>query len=661
MGRQAKAEVPRWQRKKQPPGPVVMVKGRKARKLTRDLRASLPSQPAQPQRSALAASQAFRFRFHLVPFWWLLGTAGAGLGLHQLHMGLAAILAGILAAAVIALLTRHLSNFARHASWAMAGLTGLWLPFLAFSGLTPPWPAFLLGCWLALVVPWVRHYRWRKEAVPPVPDATDAEIWERLAAKRKWSGHLGTPQPIAGGVQYPVLLNGAETHIGEVMAHPRAIAAAWGKPITEAYVEPDPTGIESLGLLTKLTLGTLDRTREWDGAGADPLTGIAVIARFPDELDARIRFWVPRDGTRHGLVAGATGSGKTYALDLLLRVAVACGLVVPVVLDPQEGQSLPQWRGHVRYASGVDECMTMLAGIRAGMFGRSRDLARRTWTDEDGHRVQGMDFYDPLITGLPIVLVIADEFPMLLTSAGKPDAKRAELAISIAGDIAKLGRKTGVALWPVAQVPSLDELGSRVLRSMLVGGNVVCLRTGERADAGMAGLAADPSTLPRYFRDGSPTAGLGYVVGPDNRQAPARIDMVSRRVRRVIPQVPELDLAFAAALDARGSVKAAPSPAFSPALSAVPPVEDQPGRSAADAVLAVLDTEMDRGDVIDRVTALCREEWGREPFSLRAVSGALSTLADAGRIARPSHGRYAPVRASLHVLPGTRDTTAPPN
>lgn len=636
MGR-TKADVPRWKRKTPPPGPVVMVKGRKA---TRQLGQHLQAQ--SPQVTLTSSRPAFRWRKHLVPFWWLAGVTMTGLVLHA-TLPWAGVIAGPLAGTAVLMLTRHLDDWTRRACYAIAFLTAVWVPVLALAGLRPPAPLAGLACWALVTVPWVHHYRWRYTAPEAQPDSTDQETWARLAAKRKWAGYLGAPQRIPGGVRYPVILNGAETNIGEVMAHPRAIAAAWDKPITEAYAEPDPAGIESRGLLTLLKVGTLDRPREWNGQGADPQTGIAVIGRYPDDLDARIRFWVPRDGTRHGLVAGASGSGKSYLLDLIIRVAVASGVVVPIILDPQEGQSLPHWRGKVRYASGVDECMRMLKGIRDGMFGRSRDLAARTWTDEDGHLVQGMDFYDPHLTGLPAVLVIADEFPLLLTAAGKADAKRADLAISYGGDIAKLGRKTGVALWPVAQVPSLDELGSRVLRSMLVGGNVVCLRTGEERDAGMIGMVADPSTLPRYFRDGSPTHGLGYVIGPDNRQAPARADMVHRRVRRTIPQVPELDPAFAAALDAAmtGKLVASPAPA--------PVADSRPGR-AADAILAVLDREMDRGEIISAVAAWCQEQ-GREPYALRTVTDALDKLVEAGRATKPGYNRYAPPR-HLHAVAG---------
>jgi hypothetical protein len=55
-----------------------------------------------------------------------------------------------------------------------------------------------------------------------------------------------------------------------------------------------------------------------------------------------------------------------------------------------------------------------------------------------------------------------------------------------------------------AGVPSLDNLGGdRALRSMLSACSSVCLRTAQAAEAGMIGIAADPSQLPRFFADGT--------------------------------------------------------------------------------------------------------------------------------------------------------------
>ena len=95
-------------------------------------------------------------------------------------------------------------------------------------------PALLAVTWAPFTAAWVRHYRWRPQdpaAPAPGPDRTsDEAIWERLARRRKWSGKLGPREDIPGGRKYPILLDGAETHIGQVLSEPRAIAAAWDKP-----------------------------------------------------------------------------------------------------------------------------------------------------------------------------------------------------------------------------------------------------------------------------------------------------------------------------------------------------------------------------------------------------------------------------------------------
>ncbi len=51
----------------------------------------------------------------------------------------------------------------------------------------------------------------------------------------------------------------------------------------------------------------------------------------------------------------------------------------------------------------------------------------------------------------------------------------------------------------------LSQLGDMTLRAMVIGGNVVALRTGEGMSGGIIGLEADPRMLPRRFPDGSET------------------------------------------------------------------------------------------------------------------------------------------------------------
>ena len=633
-------QEPRWRRSHVTVRPVQL-SGREARQFAREYARASTAAPATAN-GTLAATGAWRFRRHLAPFAWLAVTLAAAVILRVTPRPVPyAVITAAVAGALLVWATRHLSRFARRSAEMAAVVTLAWLPALTAAGFARPVPALLAVTWALFTVPWVRHYAWRPADArqePGKPDIrSDEAIWERLAKRRKWSGTLGPVEQIPGGRKYPILLDGAETHIGQVMSDPRAIAAAFDKPLTEAYPEPHPSGVESRGYLTVLKSGTLDEIREWDGRGITA-AGFATPARFADGQPARMRFWVPRDGTRHALIAGTSGAGKSVLLDLLVWLAITSDVpVVPVILDPQNGQSLPQWRGKVPYAAGLNECMAMLTGLHNAMLGRSRDLATQTWADEDGYEQQGFEFFDPALTGLPVIMPIIDEAPMILNGGG--NSKRAAVAVQMVGDMAKLARKTGLSVQLVAQVPSLSELGDQSLRSMLVGGNVVCLRTGDKVSAGMLGLDVDPSALPKYFPSGEPTGGLGYVIGPDNRQAPMRVGPVPPRMRRSVPEIASFDDSFDAALHigmlawqahAAGPAPAAPDPA---------PADDAPeGRRCADAVWQVLADSgqpMERGEIIKWVSELATTGWGRDkPFSIRSVTNALTALleGDGGRV-----------------------------
>lgn len=646
--RRQPARVP-WRRGRQPQPRPVMLTGRSARSFAREYARTAALQQAQPKtarKDAPATPAGWRFRRHIPPFtWgaWLLACFAFRTGPQP---AVFVAVAAPASAVMLVLLTRHLEGFPRRAALSWAALTLAAVPLLALAPVRP-WLGLTALAWGACTALWVRHYRWRPGEKPPEPDMTDYDIWARLAERRKWHGHLTSPQPIPSGTKYDIALDGIETHIGQVLAEPRALAAAWHKARTEVYAEPHPTGIESRGVLTILKAGTLETVHPWDGTGI-AADGIARIGRFADGQPTRIRFLVPRDGTRHGLIAGATGSGKTETLSLLCWLAVTAAIpVVPIILDPQNGQSLPQWRDKVAYFAGVDECAAAVRGLHAGMLARSRDLAARTWDPGDGHKIRGMGFFDAAITGLPVILIIIDEAPVLL--AGDGNHKLAAEMVRLLGDVAKLGRKTGVSLWPVAQVPSLSELGDQVVRSMLVGGNVVCLRTGDRVSAGMLGLDMDPSVLPKYFANGEPTGGLGYVVGPDMRQAPFRGDLPPASTRNAPPVTP-LDEAFQAAMDAATSAAGQPKLTVVPAPAAETP-EGPAGRTCTDAVWQVLRDhggELSRGEIIDLTGQLVTGQWGRGAYSIRMVNNALKALADDGRVTRTGDGVYA---ASKEMTP----------
>lgn len=677
MPRRQTRETPRWRRGKSPQRPapqVIQINGRHARAFVRDLavreagkEAGKAVNPAAPVNDALARTGAWRNRRRLPPVAWGANLAVLGAAMRATpNPVLFGVLGGLAASALMIGFTRHLSVFARRWSDVAALLTLAWVAAIAGAGFGAPVPALLALTWTVQSAFWWRHYRARPaeqgaEEEQPAPEDTtsDRAIWARLAARRKWSAQLTNPEVIPGGVKWQIETDGIETHIGNIVSEPRAVAAAYGRAQTDAYAEPHPSGIESRGVFTRLKSGTLQVTREWDGHGFTS-AGTARVGRFADSQPVRIRAWIPRDGTRHGLIAGASGAGKSELLNLLLWLAVTSEVpVVPVILDPQNGQSLPQWQDKVLYAAGVEECARMMRGLYAGMMDRSRRMASMTW-DDDGHRAKGMQFFDAALTGLPVVMPIIDEAPLLLSGDG--NAKLGAEMVYLTAGGAKLGRKTGLSKWLVAQVPSLAELGGdQALRSMLAGGNVVCLRTGDHVSAGMLGLEADPSTLPKYFPDGAPTQGIGYAVTMDNRQAPMRTDMVPSLMRHRPVTVPRLEDEFLEAMDYAMGTQGLLLPSLpslpSPSLSQEAPADDGPeGRRCADAVLQVLTdrgAEMERGEIIKWTSDLVKGAWGREqPFAIRSVTNALRDLTDAGKIAKVRDGVY---RTAVTTTAGGND------
>ncbi len=641
MPRRQGRAVPRLRRGKPPPKPSmpVTLKGRHAKALTRELiKANQQSNKPAASNDALAKTQVWRFRRHLPPFAWLACLLLAGLILpataHPLIFG---IIASIIAPVLLVLFTRHLPGFAKHAADVAAVLTSLWLPFLASRGLRTCLPALLIT-WAICAALWVRHYRWRPAQPPAETSGADDDVatWRKLAEEKRWNADLTDPEEISGGRKWVIRTDGIKTHIGHIMSEPRSVPAAWHRPRTEAYVEPDPSAIESRGVLTLLDRGTLEGTVPWDGKGFS-VSGVARIGRFADGMPVRIRAWNPRNGTVHTLVAGTTGAGKSVCLDDLIWLALSteaeCGVrIVPVILDPQNGQSLPQWQGRVLYAAGVEECARMVRALDVARDDRSRRLASMTWKD-GRHKVKGMNFFDPHLSGLPIIMPVYEEAPQLLNGDGN-----ARLGAEMTQKVAKggkLGRKAGEEDVLAAQIPSLAELGGdQALRAMLAGGNVISLRTAERVSAGMLGLDADPSALPKYFPDGTPTAGLGYAVAVDNRQAPMRIDLPGRD-----PRHEEMDLVLPddGWMEAMNRVLDKTSPTSTVAPASPPPAPETPaepepeGRTCADAVWMVLSDagrDMDRGEVIQWAGDLATGAWSRgKPFSIRAVGNALNDLA----------------------------------
>ena len=247
--------------------------------------------------------------------------------------------------------------------------------------------------------------------------------------------------------------------------------------------------------------------------GIDPLTGMAVIGRYADGSPAHMKFYTPRYGTRHGLLSGTTGSGKSELLNLLIFIALAAPLpVVPVILDPQEGQSLPFWRDRVPVRRRGRRVPGHAGRPARGHARPVPYLSKLRWDDDGIADARHAVLRPATSPACPSSLIIFDEAHMLLT--GNDQAQPHALVGPRRGN-RPAGPQDRHALWLATQIPSLSDLGgSQALRDMLRGGNVVSMRTANRVAAGMLGLEKDPSEIPMFFADGKETYGLGLRGGP---------------------------------------------------------------------------------------------------------------------------------------------------
>lgn len=468
----------------------------------------------------------FRFRFHLVPFCWL-AAALAGIAFRGHGSPWLTGLAGLIGTAATVAATRERPGLARPYNQGMAAWSSAWAQIFWWCG-SSWWTALWLAGWGVPSAIWVHRHRWRPRPPEPKPDTSVADTWRALCEAQNWNADLGDEVPLdGGGAQWPIQCDGIKTHIGMITPRRREIAAAFRKSITSCYAEPDTLADdESRGMLTILPRGSLDDARPWDGCGVDPATGLVTLGRYPDGTPVRERIFLPGvgGGIRHTIIAGCPGSGKTAMLDMGLCISAASPMIAPVILDPQMGQALPAWQDRVPYACGVEECMTFLRGLHAAMNDRSAHLASLTWmahrcASKDGtdctarcRRRKGFGFFDYAMIAaaraeiglppLPIIEITIDEAAVLLAMRGAP---------ALLLDIAKLGRKVGFRLRLALQVPSISEMGKGELRSMFVGDNVFCFRTGDKVSNGMANIPANPHELPKFFRNGQPTAGLGFA------------------------------------------------------------------------------------------------------------------------------------------------------
>lgn len=235
-----------------------------------------------------------------------------------------------------------------------------------------------------------------------------------------------------------------------------------------------------------------------------------------DRTPLSLPLWTPSHGSRHPLMGGASGSGKTNAINVITCGVAACGdTVLWAIETAKAGQGQAAWLPCFDWlATTLAEAVAMLQAAVAIIDARSRVLAAAA------SRGKGDDKVIPA-PDLPALVIIIDEAAALFgIKTGNPDrVELAAQATELARQISQTGRSAGVGLLTATQRPTVAALGDDGdFRSQLHPN--LCLRMNRRADVGFVLQNVDLDTVDTTLFN---VAGLLYVQdGPDVDPLPIR-------------------------------------------------------------------------------------------------------------------------------------------
>jgi FtsK/SpoIIIE family len=400
----------------------------------------------------------WRYRSELAPLGLAAMVALSAWVLHAGHQhwwpGLAAITAVTAAGASVTGSRLGLATRAeRGYAMTVIAATGGWLSAATAAGPgREPLPRLLVlgGCVLA--VPWWAHRRRRAKVRVERMLAAWPEIAQAvgLAGSRLMSAVVDV-----WGWRARFALARGQT-IQDVIAKLPAIESGLGTFRGAARVYPTDDD-----LANRFELRVLDKDPHadsivWPGPSVSSIADPIDLGPFEDAMPARVLLL-----RRHALFGGATGSGKSGGLNVLMGNLAACADVVIWAVDLKRGMELGPWSACIgRLATTPAEARALLADAVAILEARAAFLAaggRRVWAPAPN---------------LPALVILIDEYAELVESA--PDAT------GDADSIARRGRAVAVTLIAATQRPTQKAMGQGALRSQM---DVrICFRVRERRD-----------------------------------------------------------------------------------------------------------------------------------------------------------------------------------
>jgi antitoxin (DNA-binding transcriptional repressor) of toxin-antitoxin stability system len=406
----------------------------------------------------MVARWLWRYRSELAPVTLAAMTMVAAWILHKTHAHWWPVLAmGALAATIGAALAGSRLGLGTRAERAYAmtvtTVTGGWLTVATATGPgRPPLPLILMAATCLLGAPWWAHRRRRARVrverllaawpeIAPAVGLAGSRVMSAVVDVWGWRAQFG----LARGQT-----------ISDVIARVPAIESGLGTFRGAARVYPTPDD-----LANRFELRVLDKDPHadaiiWPGPSVASITEPIDLGPFEDAMPAKVLLL-----RRHALFGGATGSGKSGGLNVLMGNLTACADVVIWAIDLKRGMELGPWAACIdRLATSPSEARGLLADAVAILEARAAHLA------EVGRRV-----WEPS-PEMPALVILIDEYAELVESAAE--------ATGDADSIARRGRAVAVTLIAATQRPTQKAMGQGALRSQM---DVrICFRVRERRD-----------------------------------------------------------------------------------------------------------------------------------------------------------------------------------
>ncbi|WP_431976114.1 hypothetical protein [Micromonospora haikouensis] len=400
-------------------------------------------------------------------------------------------------------------------AWSLWLASSLWLITAAINGVTtvPSRTTLAFGT-LAFGSVWLWHHRIRQAGTAAV-----------LKQERIWEEELACPNGALRGAvmenltvradddfDFDVVLRRQQTK--HLLAAAGDIASAYGMPTYAVVAEGARDDSNNRGRVTVAkrnpTSDIVEFDESWFGVDED---GCYQFHMYPDGQRGRLRLYERRSGVTHALHSGDNRTGKSEGMAVSCVQGVAAGLTVPIILDPQDGLSMPAWGGADGYApykatgneDSMDDILDLWAGLCAVAVARQRHMKLRDWEPSPGRRIRGMGFYDPhLVPELPILDIYLPEGQRTLAVPGM--AESVENAVAT---WAKLGMRINLD----TQYPAADKLGGSMALRTNLSQNIVACRNNSKETGSMilSSHMPPPHEIPLALASGVTTKGLAVV------------------------------------------------------------------------------------------------------------------------------------------------------